>query len=208
MSNNEENNDKPVHQPSGADDEYPDILLDHNYDGIQEYDNPMPGWWKWIFVVTVIWSFIYVFGIMLGYVPSYEEKLAAGQAEIQARQAEAKAAAPEVDAELLKATQGDAEKMATAEAIFKTSCATCHGKKGEGLIGPNLTDNYWLHGGKLMDIYGVLINGVPDKGMPARGGAAMSDEELIAVVAYVGTLPETDVEGGKEPEGELYEPDK
>ncbi|MGM0558102.1 MAG: cbb3-type cytochrome c oxidase N-terminal domain-containing protein [Myxococcota bacterium] len=208
MSSSDENNDVKRHQPSGADDEYPDILLDHNYDGIREYDNPMPGWWKWIFVVTVIWSVIYVAGIMLGYVHSYEDDLAAGQAEIQARKAEHQAEQPEVDTALLEKTAESEDALATGEAIFKTSCATCHGKKGEGLIGPNLTDRYYIHGGSPMDIYETLINGVPDKGMPARGGAAISDEELLAVTAYVVKLPETDPEGGKEPEGELFEPDK
>jgi cytochrome c oxidase cbb3-type subunit 3 len=209
MSSSENNNDESqVRQPSGADDEYPDILLDHNYDGIREYDNPMPGWWKWIFIVTVIWSGLYVFGILLGYVPSYEESLEDGQAEIAQRKAEAQADAPEVDQALLEKTAQDEEALATGEAIFKTACATCHGKKGEGLIGPNLTDRYWIYGGSMIEIYELVDKGVADKGMPARGGAAISDEELVAVIAYVDTLRGTDPEGAKKPEGELYEPGK
>lgn len=208
MSSGDQNNETPERQPSGADDEYPDILLDHNYDGIREYDNPMPGWWKWIFILTVIWSAVYVFGILLGYVPSYEEDLAAGQAEIEARKAEHKGATPEVDEALLEKTAADEDALATGEAVFKTACATCHGKKGQGLIGPNLTDRYWLYGGSLMDIYNVVDNGVPDKGMPPRGGAALSHEELLAVVGYVDSLRGTEPSGGKEPEGEPYEPEK
>ena len=209
MSSDEQNNEEtPMRQPSGADDEYPDILLDHNYDGIQEYDNPMPGWWKWIFWVTVVWSVIYVAGILLGYVPDYEEQLAAGQAEIQQRKAEAKAATPEVDQAMIEKAIANEDALATGEAVFKTSCATCHGKKGEGLIGPNLTDKYWIHGGSLMAVYKTVEEGVPDKGMPARGGAAISQDELVAVIAYVDTLRGTDPAGAKKPEGEPYEPGK
>lgn len=204
----DEGSEQSLHQPSGADDEYPDILLDHNYDGIREYDNPMPGWWKWTFVATVVWSVIYVFGILLGYVSDYEEDLAAGQAEIQARKAEHQEATPEVDTALLEEVRANEDALATGEAIFKTACATCHGKQGEGLIGPNLTDKYWVHDGSLMGIYQVVDQGVPDKGMPPKGGAAISHDEMLAVVAYVDTLRGTDPSGAKEPEGDPYEPGK
>lgn len=193
---------------AGAQDEYPDIVLDHNYDGIREYDNPMPGWWKWLFFLSVVWSAVYVAGIILGYVPDYGERLARGQAEIEDRRLAHAAEKTEVSPEMLAAAVQDEAALAEGEGIFKMSCANCHGKQGEGMIGPNLTDDYWIHGGSLMAMYTTVDEGVVEKGMPARGGAGISDEELVAVIAYMDTLRGTSPEGAKGPEGELYEPEQ
>ena len=194
-------------ETSGPSDDYPDVLMEgHNYDGIKEYDNPMPGWWKWLFVATIVWSFIYVGAIATGYIPSYEEQLDNSMAEIESRRQAAQKAAPSVDAELLQKKASNEEVVSQGESVYMTNCANCHGQKGEGGIGANLTDENWIHGGSIKDVYDTVQNGVSDAGMPAWGGM-LSQEDLVAVTAYVESIRGTDVSGGKKPQGEPYEPD-
>lgn len=181
--------------------DYPDQILDHNYDGIEEYDNPMPGWWVWLFIGTVVWSGVYVGGIWLGYIDSYDEALAASQAEIKQLRLATEEAAPEVTQDTLAAAVDDPALLQAGEGAYKTNCASCHGQQGEGLIGPNLTDDYWLHGGALTEIYATVETGVTAKGMPAWEGI-LTPEELIGVTAYIRTLHGTEPAGAKEPEGE------
>lgn len=186
--------------------EYHDELLDHNYDGIQEYDNPMPAWWKALFVITIIWSVIYVAGIYLGYFGTYGVDLKDGMAELEtARQAHA-AAQPEikVDDALFTARLEDKDALAVGQKVYTANCAACHGDKGQGMIGPNLTDQYWLHGAKNTEVYTTIANGVLDKGMPAWG-AVISQQEAINVTAYLFTLRGTNPEGAKAPQGEKVE---
>ncbi len=124
-----------------------DRLLAHEYDGIEEYDNPLPGWWSWLFVATIVFSLGYYVYYQLGPGPTiiaqYEEEARAAAAQ-QARLAPAAAGASE---DQLRALAKDARAMAAAKEVFATRCAVCHGPEGQGLIGPNLTDDYWLHGG-------------------------------------------------------------
>lgn len=186
-----------------SDSQYADELLDHNYDGIQEYDNPMPGWWKAIFYATVVWAVIYFVGITMGYVPTYEEDLEAGQAELQAMRDQHQQASPAVDATMLAAAAEDPAVVADGKAAFMTNCASCHGQKGEGLIGPNLTDEYWLHGAEMTEVYKVVKDGVTAKGMPAWG-SILTQDEVVGVTAYIESIKDTNV-SGKEPQGEPVE---
>ena len=188
-------------------DDYPDVLMEgHSYDGIKEYDNPMPGWWKWLFVVTIIWSVIYVAAISLGYISSYDEQLDSSLEEIEAKRQAAEAKSPPVDKALLEEKAGSEAAVSAGESVYMTNCANCHGQKGEGGIGPNLTDKYWLHGGGIEDVYNTIKTGVSDKGMPSWQGM-LSRDDLLAVTAYVQKLRTTDPKGGKKPQGEPYEPD-
>ncbi|QDG53680.1 c-type cytochrome [Persicimonas caeni] len=191
-------------QQSSSGDQYADELLDHNYDGIQEYDNPMPGWWKAIFYITIVWAAVYFVGINMGYIPTYQDDLERGQAELQAMRDKHQQEAPAVDAAMLAQAVEDEAMLADGKAAFMTNCASCHGQKGEGLIGPNLTDKYWLHGGELTDIHKVVKDGVTAKGMPAWGNI-LTQDEVVGVVAYIETIKGTNPPNAKEPQGEPVE---
>ncbi|MCB9646552.1 MAG: c-type cytochrome [Deltaproteobacteria bacterium] len=180
-------------------------MLNHEYDGIREYDNPIPAWWNWIFLGSFVFSVFYFVHYHMGNGVSVKDAYAVEMEAIEkVRAEEALAAAKNVSEEKLAGLMADPAAVAAGEAKFKTVCVACHGQKGEGLIGPNLTDAYWLHGdGSLMAIRDVVINGVVEKGMVAWG-KTMPPDELNKVVAYVGTLRGKN-EPGKEPQGEKHE---
>jgi cytochrome c oxidase cbb3-type subunit 3 len=183
-----------------------DELLDHNYDGIQEYDNDLPRWWVWFFVLTVVWSLGYVTYMHLGSGLHQEEEIAIAMKEQQELRAtvEAKASSGTPDAEsLLKLTQ-DESAIAKGKDVFAGKCMACHAAQAQGLVGPNLTDNYWIHGGKITDIRSVIVNGVPEKGMLAWKGV-LSEEEINAVVAFIWSIRGSNPPNPKQPEGELVE---
>jgi cytochrome c oxidase cbb3-type subunit 3 len=179
-----------------------DQLLDHEYDGIREYDNPLPRWWVWMWAGSAIFSFAYFFHY---HISGNGQSVAAGyEADMQeAREAAAKTnLAQPVSEDSLGKLMSDAPWMGDAQALFTLRCAVCHGDKGQGLIGPNLTDNAWIHGaGTLTDIYGVINEGVLAKGMPAWG-KQLSPIELRKLAAFVGTKRGTLVPG-KAPEGNV-----
>jgi cytochrome c oxidase cbb3-type subunit 3 len=177
-----------------------DALLDHSYDGIQEYDNPMPMWWKAIFLGSFVFSVFYIAWYHGGgpgklVIEEYEAEMA----EFNAQEAE-RAMAMAVDEDSLRVLMADKNLMTQADGVYKTRCAVCHGQKGEGLIGPNLTDDHWIHGATLMNIWKSVDEGYADKGMPAWG-RQLRPEELRSVVAYVGTLRGKNIPG-KEPQGD------
>ena len=162
-------------------------LLDHEYDGIREYDNPLPRWWVWMFAGSFWFSVAYFFHYHVSHngvsiADSYEQDMR------EAREADAKQslAQPVTEDTLSKLTL-DAALMADAQVLFLARCAQCHGEHAQGIIGPNLTDGSWIHGhGTLTDIYGVVEGGVAAKGMPAWG-RLLTPVELRKVVAFVGT---------------------
>lgn len=177
-------------------------LLHHEYDGIREYDNPLPGWWKNIWLLTFLFSVGYfVHYHLTGNGASVEQDYALEMSE--AREARAKALmGTKVTAEGLEKLSADPALMGDATRLFTERCAPCHADRGQGLIGPNLTDEYWLHGsGSLMDIYTLVEQGVPDKGMPAWG-TQLNPAEVQKLAALVGTWRALDVPG-KAPQGVL-----
>lgn len=175
-------------------------VLDHEYDGIREYDNPMPRWWVNIFWVT----FIFAIGYFFHYHVSHNGASVAGEydSEMQAARAiEAKRALAEAVSEgsLLKLAS-DNSSVNEGKALFGQRCAPCHGAQAEGIIGPNLTDAFWIHGaGSPMDIYKVVNEGVAAKGMPAWG-KQLQPAELRKLAAFVTTIRNSNV-AGKAPEG-------
>jgi cytochrome c oxidase cbb3-type subunit 3 len=184
-----------------------DKIRDHVYDGIQEYDNPMPGWWTWIFILTVVFGVVYMLGIhVFDFVDTYEDDLAESQAELEAIRAAYEEANPVAtfDEEAIAVYVGDPVQIEAGAAHFATYCAVCHGPEGQGLIGPNLTDNYWLHGNMNEDIFEVLTVGVVDKGM-AAWAAVLSPEDRAQVVAFIRSIEGSNPPNAKEPQGELYE---
>ncbi|MCL4235934.1 MAG: c-type cytochrome, partial [Deltaproteobacteria bacterium] len=181
-------------------------LSDHSYDGIEEYDNPQPGWWNWIFIATIVfsvgyWIFYHMGGSGTSVIAAYEESVKADEA----KRAELAAAAPktEISEEAIFAMTSDAALMAQTKDIFLAKCLACHGPDGGGLIGPNFTDDYWIHGAKLMDLVKVITEGVPAKGMiPWKG--QLSDKEIMQLAAYIRTLRGTTPANPKAPQGDLW----
>lgn len=181
-----------------------DQLLDHEYDGIREYDNPLPRWWVWMFAGSFWFSVAYFFhyhvsGRGVSVAAAYEADLA----EARAQAAKSSLATP-VSEESLGKLMADAALMKDSEALFGLRCAPCHGEHAQGLIGPNLTDNAWIHGrGSLTDIYGVIDQGVLAKGMPAWG-KQLSPIDVRKLAAFVGTQRGKALTG-KAPEGALVD---
>ncbi len=175
-----------------------DRLIEHSYDGIQEYDNPMPAWWVFTFWVTIVFSIFYYVnpgntGVGKGRVAEYEEDMAAFRAAHPVNTGGGNPAA------LLAAVARPAE-VNQGKLIYAGKCAACHAVDGGGIIGPNLTDDAWLHGGTIDSIYNTVNNGVLVKGMPAWG-KLLKPDELTEVVAYVWTLHGTTPAKPKEPQG-------
>jgi cytochrome c oxidase cbb3-type subunit 3 len=185
------------------DDYQPDRLLDHEFDGIQEFDNKLPNWWQWIMWGSIVFSLLYwlVFHTLtIEPLPRERfviEMTAAQEAEL-ARMAESGLS----NELLLQMSQMDS-KLAEGQEIWTKHCVACHKERGEGLVGPNLTDGFWVHGCQPMDMLGVVTNGVAAKGMPAWQNQ-LGPSRVQAVVAFTLTLRGTDI-AGKAPEGEPCE---
>lgn len=192
-----------------APEEQPDdvTIQGHNYDGIREYDNPMPGWWVWLFWLTIVFAPIYFLGVhVFGFINTYEEDLAANQQELQEMRDAYAAAHPSfsADAETLARYVADPAQAEAGKATFMLYCMPCHGDQGQGLIGPNLTDNYWLHGNTDVEIFTTITNGVVEKGMTAWENT-LTAEQRAQLVAYIRSIAGTNPPGAKEPQGTLYE---
>jgi cytochrome c oxidase cbb3-type subunit 3 len=178
-----------------------DRLLGHDYDGIEEYDNPLPGWWSWIFVATIVFSLGYWLYYQIGPGPTviaqYDDEMRAA-AERQAVLAPPTGGGVTEDS--LRALARDARVIAGAREIFAIRCMPCHGPEGQGVIGPNLTDDYWIHGRTLVEIRRTISEGVPDKGMvPWKD--QLKPDEISALTAYVSTLAGTNPPNPRPPQG-------
>lgn len=180
-----------------------DKLLGTNYDGIREYDNQLPRWWVWLFILTIVYGVIYVV-YQHGFAPGQDEQLTAALQELKSKQAQAEAALPkmEISEQSLKDLAANSSRVEAGKASYLSKCAPCHGQLGEGIVGPNLTDDYWVHGGSLMAIRKVIAEGVLDKGMVAWSGL-LSPDELNDVAAFVWTLRGTNPPNPKAAQGEL-----
>ena len=167
-------------------DSHRDRLLAHEYDGIEEYDNPLPGWWVWIFWATIVFSLGYWLYYQTGPGPSVIAEYDADVRVAKERQATPAPTAGLTDEVILVLTKNPTA-MASAKEMFATRCMPCHGPQGQGLIGPNLTDDYWIHGARPTEILRTITEGVPEKGMvPWKD--QLKPEELSAMAAYVVSL--------------------
>lgn len=185
-----------------------DILMDHNYDGIKELDNSLPPWWLWLFYITILFAVVhmvyYVFTDMgPGQIEQYEMKKAQAEEEV-AKYLEGQA---EVVDETNVTFLEDPAALEKGKSIFINLCAACHGQMGEGGVGPNMTDLYYVHGGRINDIFSVIKYGVPEKGM-ISWKSQLTPEQMQMVSSYIMTLRGTDPPNQKEPEGELYIPEE
>jgi len=191
------------------------IQFEHEYDGIRELDNVLPPWWVWLFYSTIIFSVVYLIHYHISPIKALEKigfvgpgvgqeelyKMEMEQAEKE-KQAYLAQMANKVNEENVTALT-DENEIIQGKEIFLTNCATCHGKEAQGGAGPNLTDDYWLHGGGIKNIFKTIKYGVPEKGMIAWE-SQLSPKQIQQVASYILTLRGTNPPGAKEPLGELW----
>ncbi|NQZ02825.1 MAG: c-type cytochrome [Bdellovibrionales bacterium] len=185
------------------------VIEGHSYDGIQELNNPLPGGWLATFYITIVFAIGYYgyYEVLDG--PSQAQQLEMAMAKIKDKQkkvAAAEASKPSGETEIdLAGFIADTSAMKTGEEHYKAKCAACHGQMGEGLIGPNLTDKYWIHSqGQAPGLLSAIRKGFPTKGMPPWD-AIIPKKDQVALAAYVFSLQGTNPSGGKEPQGELID---
>lgn len=182
-----------------------DVMLDHDYDGIKELDNSLPPWWVAMFYITIAFGVVYfVYTHFTDYGKSSSEKYAIEmeQAE-EAKEAYRASQANSVDetnADMIE----DVALIAEGESMFKAKCAACHGQSGEGGVGPNLTDQYWIHGGDIKDVFKTIKYGVPEKGMIAWQ-TQLPPSDIHKISSFIMTLVGTNPPNQKEPQGELHQ---
>jgi cytochrome c oxidase cbb3-type subunit III len=181
-----------------------DILLDHDYDGIKELDNKLPPWWIYGFYITIVFAVIYLFNYHIfktGKLSHDEYKAELVQAEKQ-KEERMKANANYVNEENV-ATLAEAGELAKGKETFVKFCSPCHRPDGGGQVGPNLTDEYWLHGGGIKNVFKTITYGVPAKGM-LSWKAQLSPKQIQEVSSYILTLKGTNPPGAKEPQGDVW----
>lgn len=176
------------------------ILGGHDFDGIKELDNRLPPWLKYLFYVSIVFSFAYLVRLVIfeddSIVQSleYENEMAAANPETEAI---ADSIVPEVKIVSME------EKLSKGKATYNSVCAVCHGKFGEGLVGPNLTDDYWIHGGSIEELSAVIADGIIEKGMLAFK-TQLSPTQREYVLDYILSLEGTNPANAKAPEGEKF----
>ncbi len=201
-----------------------DKIRPYEADGIKEYDNPLPRWWLGLMYGTIIFGAIYWVRYHIMDTPTLlqEMEMAASQSQPPAQstgetmdtgsesvptESEATAAATGGDAggtANLAAALSNPDNIAAGAALYQTNCLPCHGAKGEGTIGPNLTDEYFLHGGSNEDIVKVIATGVTEKGMLAWE-PILGRKKVEQLTAFVVSITGTNTPGGKAPQGERFQ---
>jgi cytochrome c oxidase cbb3-type subunit 3 len=188
--------------------EFEDKVL-HELDGIKEYDNPMPGWLMAIWWGSLIFSAAYLifYALSFGEGTMEAEYRGATQEAVSAVDAyfEANPLVPPSPADLLAGAANPAV-LEAGRSRFTRACASCHGEQAQGLIGPNLTDDRWIHGGTVEQIFQSIARGWPAKGMPPWG-RAVKPEELSALVSYVRSIQGSNPPNARAPEGERVVPE-
>lgn len=174
------------------------LLMDHEADGIKELDNLLPRWWVWLFYICIAFAVAYM---------GYYHVLKAGDLQIAAYEKEKKAG-DEIKLVALnkfEATLGDLQPskdpltLSQGQQVYVNMCAPCHRPDGGGLVGPNLCDDYWIHGSNYVDNLKIIINGVPDKGMLTWRGV-LKPNEIQSVASFIQTLRGTKPPNPKPPE--------
>ena len=181
---------------------YDDKLREHEFDGIQEFDNRLPNWWLWTLYGTIIfsifyWLFFHTWRVGPLALEQYQHEVSEAAAAQLARME-----GQEVSNESLTLMSQVPDRVESGRQVFTQVCLTCHKADGSGDVGPNLTDEYWIHGGEPMDILHTVQVGVPDKGMVAWE-PKIGPQRVQDVVSYLLTIRGTNLPG-KEPEGELH----
>jgi cytochrome c oxidase cbb3-type subunit 3 len=184
------------------------MMLDHNYDGIVELDNHMPPWLVNVFYLTIAFAVVYftyysVLGLGKTQLEEYAEEQRLAAIQIEQYQAMAVSSIDENSVVF----DESASALSAGQQIFSANCVACHASDGGGGVGPNLTDEYWIHGGSIQDIFKVTKYGVPEKGM-IPWADQLSPEEMQQVSSYIKTLLGTTPANPKAPQGEKFEPEQ
>jgi len=182
-----------------------DVMLDHDYDGIRELDNSLPPWWVAMFYISIAFGGVYLYYTHFSdYGKSSAEEYAIEMEEaeksIKAYLASQANTVDESNVEMLE----DSDAIAIGESIYKANCSACHGQLGEGGVGPNLTDEYWIHGGSIKDVFKTIKYGVPEKGMIAWQ-SQLPAAEIHKISSFILTLKGSNPPNAKEAQGELYQ---
>lgn len=183
------------------------IMTDHDYDGIRELDNNLPPWWKYGFYLTIVYSVFY-----LGYYhvfaagPLQIQELAIAEQKAEAAMEEyRKNAANQVDETNVVFLSSESDIAEGRKLFSDKTCISCHGPQGGGGTGPNLTDDYWLHGGAAGDVFYSIKYGIPEKGMKSWKNE-ITPSQMAQIISYIHSLKGSNPPGAKEPQGELYIP--
>lgn len=188
-----------------------DILLDHNYDGIRELDNNLPPWWVYGFYLTIGIAVVYMLYFhVLDYGPSSHEEYEIEMAEAEQAVQEFLATQANLVDETNVTLLSDDSSLELGKEIFQVNCIACHLEHGGGgpmSVGPNLTDEYWLHGGSITDVFSTIKYGVPEKGM-ISWQSQLRPAEMQQVASYVLSLQGTNPPNAKDPQGDLYIPEE
>jgi len=182
-----------------------DVMLDHDYDGIKELDNVLPPWWVNLFYATIIFGVIYLvrFHVMGDYnqAQEFDQEVAAANIEIEKN----KLTSPKEEITLDKVTLlTDAASLAKGKEIFTNACAACHKPDGGGIVGPNLTDEYWINGGGIKNVFKLISEGSKKNPTMVGWAKTLGTKEVQNVASYVLSLQGTKPAGGKPAEGEKW----
>ncbi|NCI45681.1 cbb3-type cytochrome c oxidase N-terminal domain-containing protein [Sediminibacterium soli] len=180
-----------------------EIDLGHDYDSIRELDNRLPPWWLYGFYCTIIFAVVYLWRFEISHsAPSSLQEYTASVAQAEEeKEVSLSKAASKVDENTVQML--DAAAIASGKTIFAGSCAPCHGADGGGVVGPNLTDDYWLHGGSLKDVFKTIKYGVQEKGMKAWKDD-FSPVQIAQLASFIKSIHGTKVATPKEPQGEIF----
>jgi cytochrome c oxidase cbb3-type subunit 3 len=177
------------------------ILMEHEYDGIQELDNNLPPWWVWGFYATIVFSFIYlfnyhIFGVSDLQIKAYDKEMKVAEKEVQTY---LEKMAMNVDENSVTVLTEERD-LAAGAGIYAANCVACHKSKGEGEIGPNLTDQHWIYGYDIKDVFKTIKYGTAN-GMPEHS-SKFNPVQIQQVASHVLSLPETN---GKAAQGDIIE---
>ncbi|MVT07074.1 cbb3-type cytochrome c oxidase N-terminal domain-containing protein [Chitinophaga tropicalis] len=175
--------------------------MGHDYDGIRELNNPTPPWWRWGFYCSMIFAAVYLWRYQVAHsAPTQLEELSMAEAEAAAAKEEyLKNAANNVDENSVTLLTA-ADDISSGQKLFAANCAACHGPQGQGVVGPNLTDSYWLHGGDIKKVFSTIKYGVPDKGMKSWKDD-FSPKQLAQLASYIKSIHGSNPPNPKEPQG-------
>lgn len=184
-------------------DEYKqDQVRETQYDGIQEYDNNLPNWWLGTFFCTLLFGMVYWVHFQVFQTGDSQKNEFAKEQSIFQKSFKLPDDTGVVDENMLLTLLKDNHEKEEGKKIFDSNCVSCHGAHGEGGIGPNLTDEYWIHGGKPERVYHTILQGVPEKGM-ISWKQVLQNEKLTHVTVYVLSLQGTNPANPKPPQGKL-----